>query len=93
MNIEIKNFKEMDGKVKGYFTVLIDGVIWLTGFKLIESQNGYFVAGPNRKKPDGEYQDYILMKKEVRESILEKVLEEAKIGDPKQIDDDDDLPF
>jgi len=44
--------------------------MYIGGFKLVDGANGLFVAPPSKKNKDGEYEDLVIMTREVREEIL-----------------------
>jgi stage V sporulation protein G len=45
------------GKMKAVVSITIDDQFVVHDIKIIESQNGLFIAMPSRKKPDGEFKD------------------------------------
>ena len=46
-----------DGKLKAYVTVTFDDSFVLHNVKIIEGENGVFIAMPSRKTKSGEYKD------------------------------------
>jgi stage V sporulation protein G len=46
-----------DGKMKAIVSVTLDDSFVIHDVKVIEGQNGLFVAMPSRKMPDGEFRD------------------------------------
>lgn len=48
-----------DSKMKGSVSVVIDDCIKITGIKIIEGQNGLFLAMPSRKLQDGSSRDIV----------------------------------
>ncbi|HHZ13307.1 MAG: septation regulator SpoVG [Caldicoprobacterales bacterium] len=46
-----------DGKMKAVASVTFDNDFVVHDIKIIEGQNGMFIAMPSRKTPDGEYRD------------------------------------
>jgi stage V sporulation protein G len=46
-----------DGKMKAVASVTFDNEFVVHDIKVIEGQNGLFIAMPSRKTPDGEYRD------------------------------------
>ncbi len=78
-------------------TLIIEGCFVVKGLKVFEGTNGYFVAMPNRKTPNGEYKDIAFpTDKETREQIqctvlqeYERKLQEFKTTEVQQRD----LPF
>lgn len=78
-------------------SLIIEGCFVVKGLKVFEGTNGYFVAMPNRKTPNGEYKDIAFpIDKETREQIQFSVLGEyeRKIQESKITEDQrSDLPF
>ena len=46
-----------DGKMKAIVSVTFDDQFVIHDIKVIEGQNGLFIAIPSRKTPDGEFKD------------------------------------
>lgn len=46
-----------NGKMRGIVSVTFDDVFVVHDIKVIEGQNGFFIAMPSRKTPDGEFKD------------------------------------
>ncbi len=46
-----------DGKLRAIVSVTFDDLFVVHDIKIIESQNGFFVAMPNRKTINGEFKD------------------------------------
>ena len=46
-----------DGKMKAVVSVTFDNEFVVHDIKVIEGQNGLFIAMPSRKTPDGEFKD------------------------------------
>ncbi|MCG8452041.1 MAG: septation regulator SpoVG [Spirochaetales bacterium] len=46
-----------DGKLKAYVTVTFDDSFVVHNVKIIEGENGIFIAMPSRKTKSGEYKD------------------------------------
>ncbi|MHB8172421.1 MAG: septation regulator SpoVG [Thermincolia bacterium] len=47
----------IEGKMKAIVSVTIDDAFVIHDVKVVEGQNGLFVAMPSRKTPEGEYRD------------------------------------
>lgn len=68
---------EEQGKLKAYVDLTFDEMFVIHGLKIIEGQNGIFVAMPSRKMPSGEFKDIAHpIKSELRDEITRIVLEE-----------------
>lgn len=48
---------DTEGKMKAVVSVTFDNEFVVHDIKIIESQNGLFMAMPSRKTPDGEFRD------------------------------------
>ena len=77
-----------DGKMKAIVSVTFDDEFVVHDIKIIEGQNGLFIAMPSRKTPDGEFKDIAHpintgTREKIQSSILEAyekaVEEEAEI--------------
>lgn len=65
-----------DSKMKAIVSVTIDDMFVVHDMKIIDGQNGLFVAMPSRKTPDGEFKDIAHpINTEAREMLQNKILE------------------
>ena len=48
---------DKEGKMKAVVSITLDGEFVVHDIKVIESQNGLFIAMPSRKTPNGEFRD------------------------------------
>ncbi len=72
---EIRVTLRDEDRLKGFANVTFDNAFVVRGMKIIEGNNGYFVAMPSRKRPDGSHQDIAHpVNAETRRMIEEKVL-------------------
>ena len=70
-----KNVEE-DGKLKAYVDITFDESFVIHGLKIIDGQNGLFVAMPSRRMPNGEFKDIVHpIKPELRAEITKVILE------------------
>ncbi|MFZ7121675.1 MAG: septation regulator SpoVG [Eubacteriaceae bacterium] len=46
-----------EGKMKAIVSVTFDNQFVVHDIKVIEGQNGFFIAMPSRKTPDGDFKD------------------------------------
>jgi stage V sporulation protein G len=66
-------------KLKAYATVVFDDAFIVRDMKIINGNNGLFVAMPNKKTKDGTFKDVAHpLNKEMRERIETSVLNEYK---------------
>ncbi|MCL6635567.1 MAG: septation regulator SpoVG [Peptococcaceae bacterium] len=47
----------LEGKMKAIVSVTLDDAFVIHDVKVVEGNNGLFVAMPSRKMPDGEFRD------------------------------------
>ena len=75
-DIRIRIVKSETSKIKASASITIDDCFCIHDIKVIEGQNGLFIAMPSRKTPDGEYRDIAHpINSETRERLQELVLE------------------
>jgi len=73
-----------DGKMKAIVSITFDEVFVVHDVKVIEGQNGLFVAMPSRKMADGAFRDIAHpISQEVRDTIQAEVMKhyEAALAD------------
>jgi len=65
-----------DDKLRAYAAIVLDGVFLVGDLRVVEGEEGYFVAMPSRRKRDGSYKDIAYpLSNEARESLERRVLE------------------
>lgn len=76
-----------DGKLKAYVTVTFDESFVVHNVKVIEGENGIFIAMPSRRTKNGEYKDVAHpINTEFRGILQERILDEYN-----KIDDTDEV--
>jgi stage V sporulation protein G len=77
---------DSDGKMKAVLSVTFDNEFVVHDIKVIESQNGLFIAMPSRKTPDGEFKDIAHpINSETREHLQKVILEKyAEVCESKK---------
>jgi stage V sporulation protein G len=74
-----------DGKLKAYVTVTFDESFVVHNVKVIEGENGIFIAMPSRRTKNGEYKDVAHpINTEFRSVLQDRILDEYN-----KIDDSD----
>jgi len=68
---------DTEGKMKAVVSVTFDNAFVVHDIKIIESQNGLFIAMPSRKTPSGEFRDiahpiHSEARAQIQSAILEK---------------------
>ncbi|NLM10088.1 MAG: septation regulator SpoVG [Clostridiaceae bacterium] len=67
---------DSEGKMKAVVSVTFDNAFVVHDIKIIESQNGLFIAMPSRKTPSGEFRDIAHpIHSEARANIQSAILE------------------
>ncbi|MDO8685271.1 MAG: septation regulator SpoVG [Clostridiales bacterium] len=78
---------DAEGKMKAVVSVTFDNEFVVHDIKVIESQNGLFIAMPSRKTPDGEFKDIAhpinaVTREKIQKAILDKY-ESSAVADEK----------
>ena len=64
-----------EGRMKAVVSITIDNEFVVHDIKVIEGQNGLFIAMPSRKTPDGEFKDIAHpINTDTREKIQSSIL-------------------
>lgn len=72
---EIRITLRNDDKLKAFVTMTLDNCFVVRGMKIIKGARGLFVAMPNRRKPDGTYQDLVHpINRDTREQMENQIL-------------------
>lgn len=83
-DIRIRLVQKEDSKLKAVASMTIDDCFVVHDIKVIEGQEGYFIAMPSRKASDGEYKDIVHpINTETREQIIGLVLDAFKAEQAK----------
>ncbi len=81
-SVRVRKFEREDSRMKGIATVLVDDCFAIHDIKVIDGDNGLFIAMPSRKTPTGEYRDIAHpTNQETRQMFEEAVLEAYKNAD------------
>ena len=68
-----------EGKMKAIVSITFNEEFVIHDIKVIEGQNGLFIAMPSRKTPDGEFKDIAHpINSTTREKIQKAILDEYK---------------
>ena len=74
-DVRVRIVKKEDSKLKGVASVTFDDCFVVHDIKVIEGNEGYFIAMPSRKTADGEYKDVAHpIKTETREQLIKAIL-------------------
>lgn len=81
-----------EGKMKAIVSVTFDNEFVVHDIKVIEGQNGLFIAMPSRKTPDGEFKDIAHpINTSTREKIQEAILTEYERVKNEEVDVNEDI--
>lgn len=70
-----------EGKMKAIVSVTLDYEFVIHDIKIIEGQNGLFIAMPSRKTPEGEFKDIAHpIKTDTREKLQKAIIEAYEIA-------------
>ena len=76
-DVRVRVIKKDDSKLKGVASITIDECFVVHDIKIIEGNQGNFIAMPSRKTPEGEYKDIVHpLNTETREEIRKAILDE-----------------
>ena len=74
-DVRVRIVKKEDSKLKAVASVTFDDCFVIHDIKVIEGNEGYFIAMPSRKTQDGEFKDIAHpINVEMRESLQQAVL-------------------
>ena len=75
-DVRIRQIQKEDSKMKAVASITIDGCFVIHDIKIIEGNDGPFIAMPSRKSTDGTYKDIAHpINSETRDYIIKTVLE------------------
>jgi stage V sporulation protein G len=74
-DVRVRIVKKDDSKLKAVASVTFDDCFVVHDIKVIEGNEGYFIAMPSRKTNDGEYKDIAHpIKTETREELISVII-------------------
>lgn len=76
IQVKVNVLVNSENKVKAMASVTFDNVFVVTGIKVVEGQNGVFIAMPQRKTASGEYKDVCFpLTADFRKAISGEIIE------------------
>lgn len=75
-SVNVRITEKENNKMKGLASVLIDNCFAIHDIRIIEGENGLFVAMPSRKTPTGDYRDIVHPISQEARDIIEKAIVE-----------------
>lgn len=76
-SVNIRKVEKENSRMKGIASVLIDDEFVVHDIRIIEGQNGLFIAMPSRKTATGDYRDIAHPISQETRSAFEKAIFEA----------------
>lgn len=78
-NVRVHLVQKEDSKLKAVASITIDDCFVIHDLKVIEGNEGYFVAMPSRKTSDGGYKDLAHpINTETRQTLIDTIIEAFK---------------
>ena len=78
-SVTVRKEEKENSKMKGKASVLIDDCFAVHDIRIIEGNDGLFIAMPSRQKANGEYRDIAHpINSQTRKMFEEKILEAYK---------------
>ena len=78
-DVRVRIVQKEDIKLKAVASITIEDCFVIHDIKVIEGNDGYFVAMPSRKTSDGEYKDIAHpINTETRQMVIDAVLDAFK---------------
>ncbi len=75
-SVNVRKVEKEDSRMKGIASILIDDCFAIHDIRIIEGDNGLFIAMPSRKTATGGYRDIAHpINQDVRKMFEEKILE------------------
>lgn len=74
---EVKVFPVNEDRLKAYVSITIDGCFVIRDLKIIEGNNGLFVAMPSKKRKDGQFKDIAHPLNQETRDMIERMVFEA----------------
>ena len=90
-SVKVKKINKEGSRMKGIATVVLDDSFAVHDIRIIEGDNGLFIAMPSRKKATGGYKDTAHpIKHEVRTMFENAIFEEYNNTEDETADEDDE---
>lgn len=88
-NLEVTDVRvrkvDHDNRTKAYVTITLDDCFVVRDIRVVEGQNGLFVAMPSRKRPDGQFKDIAHpINTETRKMIEEAIFAEYNLDEEEK---------
>ena len=75
-SVNVRKVEKEDSRMKGIASVLIEDCFAIHDIRIIEGDNGLFIAMPSRKTPTGGYRDIVHpINPETRKNFEDSIIE------------------
>ena len=75
-SVSVRKIEKEGSRMKGIASILLDDAFAVHDIRIIQGDNGLFIAMPSRKTPNGEFKDIAHpINAETREKIQKAILE------------------
>lgn len=72
--VDVRRSEREGRRIRGYASVTIDNAVAIHDIRILDGDNGLFIAMPSHKIPSGEFKDYVHpINQEVR-TMFEKAI-------------------
>ena len=89
--VNVRKVEKEGSRMKGIATVVVDNAIAIHDIRIIEGDNGLFIAMPSRKTPVGDYRDIAHpINQEVRTMFEKEILDEYDKTEDVQASEDNE---
>ena len=86
-DIRIRLITNEESKLKAVASITIDDCFVVHDIKVIEGNEGHFIAMPSRKTADGEFKDIAHpIKTEMREQLISTILKAFELEQAKPVE-------
>ena len=90
-SVTVKKIDKENSRMKGIASVLLDDAFAVHDIRIIEGDNGLFIAMPSRKTPVGEYKDIAHpINQEVRTMFEKEILDAYEKAEDVQVESKDE---
>ncbi len=86
-SVKVRKIEKEGSRMKGIASVVLDDQFAVKDIRIIEGENGLFIAMPSRKYPNGEYRDVAHPINSETRSMFEKAILDEYNNTPDEASD------
>lgn len=95
-DVRLRKVNNQDNRMKALVSITFDDAFVIHDLRVIEGNNGQFVAMPSKRTPDGEFRDiahpiHSDMRQHVQEEVM-RVYEESEASEANESEPGEDAP-